>query len=72
MESVAPRLGTERSMRHWWKTSNFWLVKLWRDAPPEITLWGKIWRTFLLLGFWVVLAILIYLFGFPEGDYHNY
>jgi hypothetical protein len=33
---------------------NFWLVRLWRDAPPEITTWGKIWRTVLLLGFWVV------------------
>jgi hypothetical protein len=33
---------------------NLWLVRLWRDAPPEITTWGKIWRTVLFFGFWVV------------------
>ncbi len=56
-------------MRKWWNTSNFWLVQLWRDAPPKITIWGKIWRTVLLVGFWVLLGILVYFFGVPETQY---
>ena len=53
-------------MRKWWNTSNFWLVKLWRDAPPEITTWGKLWRFVLLLGFWVLWAVLSYFY--PGSD----
>ena len=49
--------------------NNFWLVQLWRDAPPEITTWGKIWRIVLLLGFWVLVGTLIYFFGWPESNY---
>mgnify|MGYP001161151455 FL=1 len=41
----------------WW--SNTFLVQVWRNAPPEITTWGKIWRTVLFLGFWVVLIYFI-------------
>ena len=66
---VAVGWGVGSRMRKWWNTSNFWLVKLWRDAPPNITTWGKIWRTVVLLGFWVLLGIMIYFFGMPEGDY---
>ena len=39
--------------------SNTFLVQVWRNAPLEITTWGKIWRTVLFLGFWVVLIYFI-------------
>ena len=41
-------------MRKW--LYNSFLVQLWRDVPPEITTWGKIWRTVLFLG-WEPFAI---------------
>ena len=54
---------------------NLWLVRLWRDAPPEITTWGKVWRTLLWLGFWVAavyfLGWKIFLGDDGYGD-HNY
>jgi len=57
-------------MRKW--LNNFWLVKLWRSAPSEITTWGKIWRTTLFVGFWVVVIKTIgvtgALFPGPEAD----
>ena len=34
---------------------NFWLYELWFNAPAEITIWGKVWRSALMLGFWVVV-----------------
>ena len=52
-------------MRKW--LNNFWLVQLWRDAPPEITTWGKIWRTALFVAFWVVVIYTIGVMGVIGG-----
>tara|TARA_Y100000588_G_C13759032_1_gene713159 strand:+ start:118 stop:510 length:393 start_codon:yes stop_codon:yes gene_type:complete len=55
-------MGTHRPKRRrkgGWLANTF-LVQLWRNAPPEITTWGKIWRTVLFLGF---LVVLIYIIG---------
>ena len=52
-------------MRKW--LNNFWLVQLWRDAPPEITTWGKIWRTALFVGFWVIVIYFIGVVGVIGG-----
>ena len=51
---------------------NFWLVELWRDAPPEITIWGKIWRTVLMVGFWAVVLWIGLKWGFGgfDDDYY--
>jgi len=49
----------------WW--SNTFLVQLWRDAPPEITTWGKIWRTALFVGFWVIVLYTIGVTGVIDG-----
>jgi hypothetical protein len=48
---------------------NFWLVELWRDAPPEITTWGKIWRTVLFVGFWVIVIYFIGVARLIGGGY---
>jgi len=52
-------------MRKW--LNNFWLVQLWRDALPEITTWGKIWRTALFVAFWVVVIYTIGVMGVIGG-----
>jgi hypothetical protein len=51
---------------------NFWLVQLWRDAPPRITIWGKIWRTVLMVGFWAVVLWIGLKWGFGgfEDSYY--
>jgi len=50
--------GRRKGRKGGWLANTF-LVQLWRNAPPEITIWGKIWRTVLFLGFWVVLIYFI-------------
>ena len=52
-------------MRKW--LNNLWIVQLWRDAPPEITTWGKIWRTALFVAFWVVVIYTIGVMGVIGG-----
>ena len=56
-------------IREWWDTSNFWLVQLWRDAPPERTTWGKIWRTALFVGFCVIVIYTIGVVRLIGGGY---
>gem|GEM_PF-2287723 len=50
--------------------NNLWLVKLWRNAPPEITTWGKIWRTVVLVGFWVFIIWYGLKYGFGSDTYY--
>ena len=56
---------SELPTRRWLYDS--FLFQLWRDAPPEITTWGKIWRTVLFLGF-LVIVVWAVMFGKPTGN----
>ena len=52
---------SELPTRRWLYDS--FLFQLWRDAPPEITTWGKIWRTALFVGFCVIVLYTIGVMG---------
>ena len=56
---------SEYPTRRWLYDS--FIVQLWRDAPPEITTWGKIWRTALFVGFWVIVIYTIGVMGVLDG-----
>ena len=56
---------SEYPTRRWLYDS--FLFQLWRDAPPEITTWGKIWRTALFVGFWVIVIYTIGVMGVLDG-----
>ena len=53
--------------RRWLR--NCTLVQLWRDAPREITTWGKIWRTVLFVGFCVIVIYFIGVVRLIGGGY---